>query len=356
MGAPELEMVPEQHLAKWLAYADVDSELKRFSGGDYIVTNAFTHHSSGEASTSRWEMEEWCVSSVLVPVDQVEEAQRVLTFHDLKVEPQWIDRYHFDFGTSARLKGIPVTLWSFLREHRATGKRLAEIQRDFLTYHALDQRGNGDQYELVHPLDSLDVVRIRIEKHAFYSPTLRLEVHRDYLRDYLAASELCMLIGAVADRCRNAPTAEHMSAALSESPGDVEVFVHEITEHKERFSRARSTLRRTTIVKPYSAPKPERSPWHCYDLPPEESPNLEFISDSEGRKCTLDASPPYLFFRPGVLRKYLKNQNDSVFFHMRSWGAARPSGAIESIDVGINSAGLVNGFALDLSRQSLAEQ
>jgi hypothetical protein len=242
-----------------------------------------------------------------------------------------------------------------MREHRATGERLVEIQRDFITYHALDPRGSGNQYELVHPLDGLDVVRVRIEKHAYYHPMLRLEVHRDYLRDYLASAGLGMVVGAVSDRFRNAPAADNMAGLHAQAPSDVDVSVNEITEHHERYWSARSTLLRTVAIKPYPAPKPERSPWHCFDLPSASS-NLEFIADAEGKRCTLGSSPPYLYFRPGVLRKYLKNPHDSVFFHMRSWGAARPAGAIESVDVGINSAGLVNASAWDLSKQKFAEQ
>ena len=348
-------MVPENQLVSWLTYTDVDSDLARFIGSDYIVTDAFSFRSIGQPSTPTWEMEEWCVGSALVPAKRLDEARQVLTFDDLKITPQWMDRNQFDFGISAKVKGIVVKPWSFTREHRATGQNLVEVQRDFLTYHALDQRGTGDQYEFVHPLDSLEVVRVRFEKHAFYNPTLRLEVHRDYLRDFLSAAGMGMVVAAVADRFRNSPDDRNMSPAILQAPEGVDVSLHEINEYKDRYWRARATLRRTTVVKPYPAPKPERSPWHCYDLPPVSS-NLEFVADAEGKKCKLDSAPAYLYFKPGVLRKYLKNPHDSVYFHMRSWGVARPAGAIEAIDVGINSVGLVNGSAWDLSKQNVAEQ
>jgi hypothetical protein len=350
------KFVSDEHLTRWLTYGDMDSGLSCFVSGDYIVTNMFAHRSVGDPASSIWEMEEWCVCSALVSLERLEEAQSVLAFDNLSVEPQWVDRRRFDFGVAAQARGIPIKPWLFARKHSANGTLVAEIQRDFLIYHALDQRGSGEQYEFVHPLDSLDVVRVRVEKHAFYSPTLRLEVHRDYLRDYLAAADLGMVVGAVAHRFRNATVAETLAGTQSQVPGDVDVYVHEITDYNERHWRARSILRRTTAVWPYPSPKPERSPWHCYDLPSEVHTNLEFIADAEGRKCTLDSSPFYLFFRSGVLHKYLKNPNDSVSFHMRSWGAARPAGAVQSIDVGINSAGLVNGFAPDLLKQSVAEQ
>ena len=349
------DMVRYEQLIEWLTYVDGDAKLANFVGRDYIVTDAFTYRSAGDSLSSVWEQEQWHLASVLVPIEQLEEAARVLTLHDLKVDPQWIDRNRFDFATSVKIKGISVKPWSFLRKHPATATQLVEIQRDFLIYHALDRRGTGNQYEFIHPLDNFEVVRARIEKHAFYNPTLRLEVHRDYLRDYLAAAELGMVVGTVADRFRNSPVLGKTTSALSQPPNDVKVSVTEITDYREKYWRARSSLRRTTAIKPYPAPRPERSPWHCHDLPPEAS-SMEFIKDAEGGKCTLDSSPPYLYFRPGVLRKYLTNPSDSVAFHMRSWGAAQTAGSIESIDVGINSAGLVNAFALDLAKQQPAEQ
>src|SRR5258708_486840 len=128
-------MVPDSQSPPWLMYSNIDSDLAQFIGGDYIVTDAFSHRSVGEPSSSTWEMEEWSVRSVLVPAERLEDAQRVLTFHDLGIEPQWIDRQRFDFGDAADLKGIPAKPWSFMREHRTTGVHYVEIQRDFSTYH-----------------------------------------------------------------------------------------------------------------------------------------------------------------------------------------------------------------------------
>lgn len=351
-----MNFIPSERLVDWLTYADIGPTLDRFIGNTYILTDLFSSRQCGEPTSPIWEKDEWSMGSVLVPIERLEEAQRTLTSYDLKITPGWVDRDNFDFATSAQRQGIPVRPWSYLRKHPANGAYLADVQRDFMTYHALDQRGNGDKFELVHPIDGIDVIRVRIETIAYYSPTLRLEVHRDYLRDFLAAARLGMVVVAVGDRFRHERTAENMIAAESRSPDDVEVTLQEESEGKEKYWRARSVLHRTTVIEPYATPKPERSPWYCNDLPSRPSSAIQFILDAEGNTGTLDRSPAYLFFRPGVLRKYLKNPNDSIGFHMRSWGGARPVGAAHSIDVGINSAGLVNAFAPDLAKQNISEQ
>ena len=96
-------IIRDEQLTRWLTYVDVDARLASFVGGGYIVTDAFTYRSAGDPSSSMWEQEEWALASVLVPVEQLEEAERVLTFHDLKIEPQWIDRNRFDFATSVQI-------------------------------------------------------------------------------------------------------------------------------------------------------------------------------------------------------------------------------------------------------------
>ena len=282
-------MLPEEELTKWLAYADIGPDLTQFVGGDYIVTNVFNCRSIGKPTTPVWEMEEWAVASVFVPVQQLEEARRVLTFHDLEIKPHWIDCRQFDFAVSAQVGDISIKPWTFVRKHPATGTHLVEIQRDFVIYHALDKRGSGDKYELVHPLDNLEVVRVRFETHDFYSPTLRLEVHRYYLQDFLAAAGLGMVVASVADRFRNTTASETVTHAQLQVPGDVEVSVAEMTENGESFWRARSILHRTAAIQPHEGgPQPERSPWHCFDLPKTNFSKLEFIADADGKRCTLD--------------------------------------------------------------------
>ena len=91
--------------------------------------------------------------------------------------------------------------------------------------------------------------------------------------------------------------------------------------------------------------------------------------NSEGKKQTLPrngfigsyienglGSFGYLYFRPEVLQKYIQVTGYSVFFHMRNWGIASLPGDRGTVDVGINSHGLVNAFAPDIAKLSIAEQ
>jgi hypothetical protein len=139
--------VPDEQFISWLRFADVDAGLTRFVGDTYIVTDAFTYRSVGEPLSPVWEMEEWCLSSVLVPVKRLDEAGRSLTLHDLKIEPQWIDRHRFDFGESSEVKGIPI---------KECGRRRRNIREPFRArFHSRQQwdRGHPGADELPGYLD-----------------------------------------------------------------------------------------------------------------------------------------------------------------------------------------------------------
>jgi hypothetical protein len=80
--------------------------------------------------------------------------------------------------------------------------------------------------------------------------------------------------------------------------------------------------------------------------------------DSEGHKSQLTERncPAYLYFKPEVLLRYLRTPGFGVFFHMRNWGTVSFPNEGQSIDVGINSKGLVNAFAPDIAKRNIAEQ
>jgi hypothetical protein len=69
--------------------------------------------------------------------------------------------------------------------------------------------------QYMHPLDGNAVLRTSVEKVAFYNPTPHVLVHKDYLRDYLAARRGALLVSAVADRFWNAP--ERVNFSLKHS-------------------------------------------------------------------------------------------------------------------------------------------
>ena len=202
-----------------------------------------------------------------------------------------------------------------------------------------------------------------------------MQIHRDYLRDFLASINMGLLISVVADRFANAATQEAL---------ELEEFEHkEIDEftwlssniHASEFTghgyfRGRSILRRNFIIQPYDTPKFERSPWHYFgNKSVEESEAPRFIVNDEGEKKILPKNTyigtyiqngighfGYLYFRPEVLQKYLQIPEYTVFFHMRNWGIASLPGDRGNIDVGINSQGLVNAFAPDIAKLSISEQ
>jgi hypothetical protein len=82
-----------------------------------------------------------------------------------------------------------------------------------------------------------------------------------------------------------------------------------------------------------------------------------FIADAEGRRCRAGepGGPPYLYFRPQVLDKYLTTAGYGAAFHMRTWGFAWGPGDT-SVDVGINSKGLITAFAPDIADLSIQDQ
>ncbi len=122
--------------------------------------------------------------------------------------------------------------------------------------------------------------------------------------------------------------------------------------------------------KPYDKPKFERSPWHYFgEQSTEDSVMPSFIVNDEGERQVLPqntylqnyiqngiGSFGYLWFRPEVLQKYLQVPGYSVSFHMRNWGIASVPGDKGTIDVGINSQGLINAFAPDIADLPPSEQ
>jgi hypothetical protein len=93
------------------------------------------------------------------------------------------------------------------------------------------------------------------------------------------------------------------------------------------------------------------------ELGEDEDAPPTFIADPEGRRCRAGerGSPVYLYFRPHVLDKYLTTPGYGTAFHMRTWGFACGPGDT-SVDVGINSKGLITAFAPDIADLSIQDQ
>ncbi|MEQ9481001.1 hypothetical protein [Coleofasciculus sp. F4-SAH-05] len=198
-----------------------------------------------------------------------------------------------------------------------------------------------------------------LDSHKTYDPTDRVIIHRDYLRDFLSALGMGLLISVTADRFANAATEEELEIEPSENKQIDELTWISTNIHTPDFTkhssfRGRSILRRNFIIEPYDRPKFERSPWYFFGEDPiQESELPSFIVNDEGKRQALQKNTylvnssseigwlGYLYFRPEVLQKYLQVPGYRVFFHMRNWGVASLPGDRGTIDVGINSQGLV---------------
>ena len=283
---------------------------------------------------------------------------------DLKPTPSWRTPTDFDFADTACVSGISVHAWTLTRKHPIDDSLLVELRQDFVRYHCLD-RGGSKYY---HPIERLVAAETKVDTHEFYNPTPRVTVHPDFLRDYLAARRMGLLISLCADRFANASAREQLEGEDVDCQADKGTWltakVHAPAGWPSQWWRARSTLRRNLIVSPYEKPRLARSLWWCFDRQQaaEGEPPL-FIVNEQGQRAPLPCDGPprpplfgYLYFRADVLRKYVTTPGYRVVFHMRNWGVASVPGSDYTIDVGISSHGLVNAFAPDLGRLSLAEQ
>jgi hypothetical protein len=324
----------------------------------------FWHTDLSKFDSPDWRREDWLIRSALVPIDKLNEAAaNIPSPHDLVFEIGWDDD-KFGFGDHTKYANIPLYPLSQLRKHPISRDYTVELSREFLTYHALQVRNQTQYY---HPIDNILVAQTNLESHEIYDRTAYTFIHRDYLRDFLSSLDMGLLICVAADRFANAHEKDKLDLDQIENEQIDEftwlsTIIHSPEFTRHRYFRGRAILHRNFIITPYDKPKFDRNPWLYYG----EKLNSEdefprFIVNDEGDKKALSKTTSvgnfgYLYFRSEVLFKYLQNPGYSVFFHMRNWGVASLPGNRGTIDVGINSQGLVNAFAPDLADLNLAEQ
>ena len=360
-------------LSAWFLYSDGEKPGLNPPDGPMVTLERFWENETSQFDSPDWRREEWKIRSALVPADQLQAAARDISSpNDLHFEIGWNSQDLFTFGESARFRGINLYPLASMTRHPVTRELGVEINPKFIIYHALIKT-NATQY--FHPTDKISVLETNIEFHKIYDPTAHVTVHSDYLRDFLAAVQMGLVISVVADRFANAPTEEALELNVAE---DIKVddfttlssYIHapEFTRHGH--FRGRSILHRNFSIPPYDRPRFERSPWHYFgEHKAEESQLPMFIVNNEGKKQILPqngflqnyiengiGSFGYLYFRPEVLQKYLHTPGYSVSFHMRNWGIASLPGDKGTVDVGINSQGLVNAFAPDIAKLNASEQ
>ncbi|MGG6265473.1 hypothetical protein ACQ4M3_05645 [Leptolyngbya sp. AN03gr2] len=338
-----------------------------------FTVERFWRDEMGEFDSPNWRREEWLIHSALVPANQLNKAAtEIMSPSYLTFETGWDSEDQFNFGDYSQYGEIHLHALAQLRKHPISQDFTVDLSRDFTTYHALQLRNSSRYY---HPIDNILVAETNLDSHEFYDPTARVIIHRDYLRDFLAALGMGLLISLTADRFANAATAEELELEEIEDK-QIEEFTWISTNiHPPEFThhacfRGRSILRRNFVIEPYDRPKFERSPWHYFgDLAVEESERPSFIVNDEGKRKSLPQNTyignyiqsgigkfGYLYFRPEVLQKFLQVSGYRMFFHMRNWGIISLPSNVDTIDVGINSQGLVTAFAPDIANLSLSEQ
>ncbi len=345
---------------EWFLYADRDNPLYNPTIGDMITTRKFWRKDEGNWDSQDLVSEEWLISSALIPKEQLALAKDRLSNRHLELRAGWhsIDG-GFDFGDYTIAGDINIYAWSFISKDPISGSMIIELRQDFKLYHLLKSKNDMAYY---HPIDNIMVAEIGIDSHEYYDPTPKIKVQRDYLRDYLSARGMGLIISIVADRFANINNNDELdlNEMNEESVGNhtwITTTIHKADSRKS-FHLVRSTLQRNIAIEPYERPKIERSPWPYYGDQPNTDESPKFVIDSEGHKAYLTdhCCPAYLYFKPEVFLKYLRTPGYGVFFHMRNWGVVSFPNEGKSIDVGINSNGLVNAFAPDIAQRNITEQ
>ncbi len=360
-------------LRDWFLYSDRNKPDFNPTLDTTITIERFWDSEKSDTNSPDWRHEQWLIRSAFVPAGQLHAAAtEIPSPHYLSFEMGWGSQDQFSFGDYATYKDIQLYPLAFLIKHPITQEYKIQLNYKLITYHAL-VKTNGNKYH--HPIDNILVIDTNIDKHKIYNPTAKVTIHRDYLRDFMATTKMGLLISVVADRFANAPTEEEIGLTpvkdiSIDDFASLSAYIHRPEFTHNRYFRGRSTLRRNFIIEPYDRPRFERSPWYYFgEQRIDESQLPVFIVNSEGKKQTLPrndfivsniengiGSVGYLYFRPEVLQKYIQVPGYSVFFHVRNWGIASLPGDRGTVDVGINSHGLVNAFAPDIAKLSIAEQ
>lgn len=351
------------------------SDYERFSpiNGSQVVTHQFRLNEVGRPDSPDWVKDEWKTDAVLVPLTETQRCQDIrhlLGEHyvacDLWFSPSWDER-GFDFGNAASLYGLSVEPWISKSKHLISRKLQIVPRPDFVTYHMLEVKpGSGSAIDYDLPITGQTILRTRTTNPAtYYEEQAYAEVNLDYLRDFLSARRAVMLISVVADRFLNAPTVESLELQddLNQRLGDymaIQTTVSSTQATRLGFARGRSSYYWNILIEPYAEPNERRSYWPNFGFesaPPPGETDVTFYASSTGSKITAAQAGPmqYFYFQPAVLQKYLSAEGYSSFFHMRQWGAAADPRQ-NSVDVGLNSRGLLTAYGPDIAKLARDDQ
>jgi hypothetical protein len=361
-------------LHDWLQFSDRDDPNYNPTVETRITIERFWQENTGDVDSPGWQMEEWLIHSALVPTAQLSDAPtEISSISNRDFDIGWDADGKFSFGDHAQYGDISLYPLGTLRKHPISEDLKIDLNPQFVIYHALQKKNETEYY---HPTDNLLVVEAKIETHKIYDPTAKITVHRDYLRDFLAAKDMGLLISVIADRFANAHNEKDLGVDEETENYQIGEYTwistnkYPLESKQHKYFRGRSVLHRNFIIRPYDKPKFERSPWFYFgEIPIKESELPSFIINDEGARATLPKNTylpnyinrgigkfGYLYFRSEVLQKFLTVSGYSIFFYMRNWGTASLPGNKGSIDVGINTHGLVNAFAPDIADLDISEQ
>jgi len=353
-------------LCDWLSYSDRDHHPLFPINSSYVTTHWYSESDkTNEENHLKNRKEKFLTNSALIRLQDFKQAQ-IINWQDkdLDISPGWNDDGSFDFGTSAISKGIEIFPFVHIWRHPVTQSLQLRIRPDFEAYHALESRDKCED-KLFHPLDRTAVIQMEVLEFDFTESSPGIRVHQSYLRDYLAARNMALVISVVCNRFANATDHEIQSVKQVEDY-QIEPSTWITTEVRDwnpqavacGIYRTRSILWRTVVIEPFESPNINGTAWYTPNRLKKDLPLPSgFKVDSAGKIGTLqDANRlDYLDFRPAVLQKFLTNEGYGVRFHMKHWGVAwDPSG--NTIDVGMNDEGVLNAFVHDLLKQRPEEQ
>jgi len=352
------------HLRDWFQYSDREKFPYNPTTGTSIIIEKCWGKEISDFNSPDWRREEWLIHSALVPIDQLDVAAITIESpNDLNFEMGWTFDNRFMFGNCSSYDEIQVYPLAQLIKNPISQEFNVDLIREFIIYHALEKRNESQYY---HPVDDLLVAETKLDFHEIYDPTANVRIHRDYLRDFLAALDMGLLISLIAERCANSVTADELEIDRIEDKQIDQLTYIGTSVHTPEFThhgcfRGRSVLRQNFVVKPYDRPKFERSPWYHFGKAVDDSQLPSFIVNDEGHRESLTPNTffgkfGYLYFRSEVLQKYIQVPGYNLFFHMRHWGVVSLPGNMGTIDVGINSHGLVNAFSPDIADLNVREQ
>jgi len=362
------------NLDQWLRYEDYrTAHFNPFHGAEVSLVD-FHSIQDGSYDQPTWRKEEWQIRSAITPAHDAAAVAELARSPDyLEFEQGWSYADKFDFGSYRTMGDAVIYPISDLFLHPITKMLHVSPSKDFCRYHALEERELGKYF---HPVAEILVAQCSIDEHPIFDPTPKVIIHRDFLRDFLSATEMSLIISVVVDRFANSEAKDDLGILQNdevqpEALTSISTSIQSPETTRGSFFRGRSILRRTLILDPYDEPRYSRSPWYISRIvrPIEHQELPLFIVDDEGTKKKLLPSGDlgaymsnnighygYLWFRAEVLRKYLNTPRYSIYFHMRNWGQASLPGERGDVDVGINSQGLVTAFAPDIADLPAEEQ